>query len=845
MSLLAHWADNIRQDLTYTLRGSRRAPGFTAMVVTTLALGVGANTALFSLADRLFLRQPAGVSDPASLRRLYARSNWSIGGVTVMRDQFNYPAYAAMRQSLAARAHAVAYTPPDSITIGGGDAATNARGVYATSDFLPTLGARVALGRVFNADEDRMSGGALVAVIGHSLWRDRFGSDSTIIGRVVTIARQRYTIVGVMTDGFTGADLDAVDVWLPLASYPAPPLGTTPWYMSWRSGFHLRVVARLSPTTENHASNEWISSVATATYRRGELENVKRGPDTATVLAGPILTALGPSIHPQTDVAITARLIGVALIVLLIACANVANLLLARALKRRREIAVRLALGVSRARLVVQLLTEGVVLAIGAGVVALVIGVWGGTALQRMVLPSTEAGRGALDLRMATFSFALALVTGILASLSPALRASAPDLTSSLKAGSRDGAIAHTALRSTFVIVQAALSVILLVGAGLFVRSLGTARDIDLGFDSDRVLFGTVHFLSDDGRYVDYGSDRLPEVAAGLASVAERLGRTRGVQSVALATAPPMAGYAMARLFLDGGVPVPRLDSLDPALIAATPSYFATTGIRLARGRLFTVSDNIGAEPVIVINETTARAYWPGREALGQCLSLFAPTAACTRVIGVVHDFHFADVVEKPMVGMIVPVAQQATHFMSNPSYLLVRSAPRSIGQVALITRQALRDAFPAAEPPSIGLMSQRVDVQLAPWRLGASLFSIFGVLALVVAAIGVYSVIAYSVSQRTHEMGVRVALGARGREVMSLVIGEGMRTVLVGIALGVAASLALGRLVESMLFATSPHDPLVLVAAAAILTAVALAASALPAWRASRVDPAIALRTD
>lgn len=661
---------------------------------------------------------------------------------------------------------------------------------------------------------------------------------------MVPIARQQYTIIGVTQRGFSGVDLDPVDVWLPLSTYPSPDIGGMPWYESWRSGGQVRILARVRKNTPN----DWLSSAATVAFDRGEIANVKLGPDTATVVVGPIQAALGPAIPPRPEVAITTRLLGVALIVLLIACANVANLMLSRANARRREIAVRLALGVSRARLVVQLLTEGAVLSVAAGAVAVLVGVWGAFALRHSVLPPTDVGGAWLDWRMAAVALALALTTGLVASLTPALRASRPDLTSSLKSGARAGIAAeHVAFRVSLVLVQASLSVVLLVGAGLFVRSYASARAIDVGFDADRLIYATVYFADPKGHYVSYfDHSHMVEVSDGLQRVAARMASVPGVASTALAAAPPMRGYMMVRLFLEGGRPAPHVNGIDPTVSTATPNYFRTAGIRIIHGRPFDAGDKMGTQPVAVVNETAAKAYWPGRNPLGQCIMLNAASAPCMRVIGVTREVHLFNLVEKPIANAILPVAQQTgTGMFADPAFLIVRAAPREIGSVSSVLRRAMQEQFPTAEPPWVETSATNISRELAPWRLGASLFSVFGVLALVVAAIGVYSVLAYSVSQRTHEIGVRMALGARDAQVMSLVIGEGVRVVLAGIVVGVAISLVLGRLVASMLYETSPHDPVVFAGVAVLLTAVSVVASAVPAWRASRTDPAIALRAD
>jgi putative ABC transport system permease protein len=842
MPRIATIVDHLRQDFAYALRSLRRSPGFAATVVATLALGVGANAALFSLADRLFLRNPEGVAYPGSLRRLYERTDHTFASVLSITDGIGYPQYEAVRHGVAARAQTAAYTVPDSVRVG--DDALPARGVYATANLLPMLGAHAALGRVFATDEDQMGNGALVAVISDAFWRARFGADPHIIGRVVSMARQRYTIIGVMQPGFTGVDLAPVDVWFPLATYAFPKMGSVPWYESWRSGVDVRVLARVPP----HTPNEWLESAATSAFDRGEFANVQRHPDSATLLVGPIQAARGPSIQPDGEVVITTRLIGVAIIVLLIACANVTNLHLLRAHRRRREIAVRLALGVSRVRLVAQLLTEGAILAIIAGAASLLVGAWGALALRHAVLPPADAGGTILDWRITTFAISVALATGLLAGVTPALRASRPDLTTSLKAGSREGSsVEHSTFRAALVLAQAALSVVLLVGAGLFVRSLDSARAIDVGFDADRIVSATVYFADPQGHYVSYfDQSHLAEVTAGFTRVAARLRQVPGVQATALAMSPPMLGFAMEKVYLGGGRQAPNVSGVEPTVVTATSDYFRTVGAHLVRGRLFNERDNAGSEPVAVLNETAARAFWPGRDALGQCLMMIQATAPCTRVIGVVRDVHVLALVQKPIANLILPSSQEHGDGMfTHPGYLLVRVTPERRAAVIAVLRRTIREGFPTAEPPWIEASTTNMRNELAPWRLGASLFSAFGVLALIVTALGMYSVRAYSVSQRTHEMGVRMALGARGGQVMSLVIREGVRVVLIGIAVGVAASLALGRFVASLLYGTSPHDPIVLVAVALVLTFVSILASAVPARRAARTDPVVALRAD
>jgi predicted permease len=837
---LAQASEALRFDIRFALRSLRRTPGFSAAIVATLALGIGANAAMFSLADRLFLRMPTGVTDPATVRRFYVHSNWSVGQVWEIRSETHYPAFATLDTALASRARLAAYTPSDSMSLVERDRASTVRGSYTTARYFSVLGVHAAIGRFYSADESTMGSGALVAVLSNALWKNHFGGDSAIVGQSITVARQRYTIIGVTPPGFTGPDLDAVDVWLPLATLPRPLLGKQPWYMSWRSGNDLRVIARVSPGT----TDRWLSTVGTTVFRRGELANVSRGPDSsATVLPGPLLESLGPSIKPAPEVAIAERLVGVTIIVLLIACANVANLLLARALSRRREIAVRLALGISRRRLVAQLLTESLILSAIAGIAAMLVGAWSGSALRAMVMPATHFAGPLLDTRVVLFTGVVALLTGIAAGLAPAAQASKPELTTALKTGAGDGGGHSSKLRTSLIIVQVALSVLLLYGAGLFVRSLSNVRRIDLGVDSSRLISATVDFADPAGHYLIRGPYRTV-LGAGLAEAAERLKQMPGVEQTALSTAPPLGGYAMVGLFYRDGTRPVRLDNLDPAVIWVSASYFATTGMRLARGRLLTDADM--GTPVMVINETTAHAYWPNTDPIGQCLVFFRMTEPCTTVVGITKDSHLDDVVEKPAVAMFLPLVRHVGDApYANAAYLIVRAAPQHAASVIDETRRELRRIFPQGEPPWIETTTSRVETQLRPWRLGTSLFSAFGVLALVVAAIGVYSVIAYSVGQRAHEMSIRAALGAGSTQIVGLVVGYGLRVITIGVVLGLLAAVALGRLIESLLYGTSTHDPVVMAGVGLLLVFVAVLASVAPAWRAMRADPAVALRAE
>lgn len=825
-------------DLRYAVRRLRVASALSVTIVVTLALGIGANAAVFSLANKLFLEPPPGIAHPESLRRIYTRSNWSIGGVTEIHDEIGYPQFNAVAAALGSRAELTAYTKPDSIVVGDEQSRTIARGAYADTAFFRVLSVHLARGRSFAADEGSFANPSLVAVISHSYWQNHFGGDAKIIGMKALFDRRWYTIIGVTQRGFRGPDLNATDVWLPLASPFGDP--ARPWYQSWRSSRRVRVIARVAPGT----MDAQLAAISTAAFRNGELEHVQRGPDTATVIPGPILESLGPSIGQRTEVAIMLRLIGVAMALLLVACANVANLLLAAAVRRQREIGVRLALGVTHARLLWQLLVESLTLSLVAGVGAVIVGVWSSALLAHLILPDVTLPIG-LDWRTIAFTVTLAVVTGVLAGLAPALQARRTDVTTALRGTARLPRSSTARLRELLVVAQTALSLMLVVGAGLFARSLSDLKSIDVGYDVDRLVWGTVFFYDPQRHSIDRDAEsHAAELRAGLQDAVTRLQHVPGVERVALSNSAPMAGYAMVPLFTDTGA-VPRLSNRDPALMSTTPEYFATTGVELRRGRFFNSGDDLGAPPVVIVNETAAKAYWPNRDPLGQCLHLPTRDAPCWRVIGVTKDSHLMKVLEEPTAQLFVPVAQRRAGYLSRASVLVVRARPGEVAHVADAMRQTLHTIFPTAEPPYVRTAASLLEPQLRPWTLGAMLFTAFAVLAAIIAGVGVYSAVAYAVSERTREMGIRVALGAASQGLIALVVGTGVRIVAVGILLGIALVLLTGRLVAAMLYATSPYDPVVMVVASVVLIVIAVLASALPAWRAARVDPMIALRAE
>lgn len=842
---VARILSNLQQDLAFSIRGLRRSPGLAIACIVTIALGVGANGAMFSLADRLFAQPPAGVAHPEELRRIYVRTTWTVGEVPEIRSGFTYRTFSLLDSTLAPRVRLAGYTTPDTIPMIVASAPLNVHGAYVTDHYMSVLGVHPALGRFFAADEQVMGAPVNVAVISHRLWQGTFGADRSVIGRVVELNRARTMIIGVAPRGFDGPDLSGTDVWLPLATYA----GGRNWYSSWFSGMPVQLIGRVAPGTPN----EWISSAATTIVRRTVAQEGRGDPtnavrDTgAVMLAGPILESLRPSIKPAPEVAIATRLVGVTLIVLLIACANVASLLLARALGRRREIAVRIALGVSRPRLVAQLLSEGLVLAIVAAVAALLVSMWAGNVLRALIMPQTYWADSAIDARVIAFIGVVAIATGILAGLAPAIQASRPDLTEALKSGSRDGGagVHRSRMRQLLLVTQVALSVLLLYGAGLYVHSLMRLSDIDLGFDADRVVYANVYPFDPTGRYIDRGAARRsPRVGHGLMEAVKRIEAMPKVEHATLSTGGPMGSYAMIGVYWPTGEHVPLLDKRDPVWNATTPTYLAATGSRLVRGRFFTDADSYGA-PVVVVNETGARFYWPQQDAIGQCLRILTAKEPCSTVIGIMHDSHVDDMVEGPVVQLITPFGYDSTGRPRGANTIIVLARPGQTAAVQRLIRQELARIFPTGAVIEVRPMQTIMEPQLRPWRVGLLLFGGFGVLALIVAALGTYSVLSYAVTQRRHEIGVRIALGARGSDVLRLFVGQAVRLAIVGVVVGLLIALAASRVMQSLLYDTSAREPVVTLGVAALLVAIAALASALPARRAARVDPVGVLRAE
>ncbi|HEX8941799.1 MAG TPA: ABC transporter permease, partial [Gemmatimonadaceae bacterium] len=758
------------------------------------------------------------------VRRLWVMHHFSDGAQ--FWPGFSYAQYDAVRSAVGRDVATTIYSGPNAIKVGPGESSEKAQVSRANSDFFTLTGARVEIGRLFAPDEERLDAPRRVAVISHRYWQRTFGGDDGVLGKTIALGPNKFTIVGVMCDPFTGVEMDAADVWIPLAFEAESRSVGMPW---WKSPNVNAFQVLLRPRAG--ANDTQLEQRITAALRHPDFGFVS---DTGAVARfGSIIRANGPGKKGQ-EVQIAIRLAGVTIVVLLIACANVVNLLLARAVRRRREIAVRLALGITRARLARLLLTESAVLALAAAAAALLVAYVGGSMLRRLLLPDVHWATSAVDWRVGAFALLVAIMSGVLAGFVPALQSASANVTHALKSGSTGAGTARSRLRAALVAAQAALSVVLLIGAALFVRSLSNVRHLDLGYDASRFVTASVDF-DDHSKLKELG------FAARLGLVAERVRAIPGVAHVALATSRPI--YSISWLdpfYTDADSSRP---GFSPTFFGVSRGYFDAAGIRVLRGRDFSA----GAEAAysMVVNQEMARRAWPGRDPVGQCVYFGARATPCYRVIAVVENARERAIIEEPQPMYFLPVDHLppiAKGWSAN--FIAINADPEHLASVLSATRSLLRQEFPAGIP-SIVRLSDYLAPQYRPWRLGATLFSSFGLLALLVAIVGIYSTTSYTVQQRTHEFGVRIALGARFGDVVRQVIGEGVRIVALGILCGVGLALVAGRLVASLLYGVKPSDPATAIVIALALLLVAIFAALVPAWRAARVDPVMALRAD
>ena len=818
--------DTFWLDLRYALRSLARSPAFALVAVLTLALGIGANTAIFSVVYSVLLR-PLAYADPEQLISLRAEVSGS-GLKDVPASQPEYQDY--LREVTSLEDLAAVY--PININLTGLGEPQRIQAAVVSDNYFRLLGVKPALGRDFTPDDD---GGRIgyVAMISHDLWRRRFGSDRDIIGKTVRLDDDPMTIVGVMPSGFrhvleSGAS--PMEVWAPIA-LDNPDTN----FFNQRNARVYDLIGRLD---KGKTVEDARAELAVLRARLAE-----RYPQTYTPGQGwhPVAEPLAEQVVGDVRPALLI-LLGAVGFVLLIGCANVANLLLARATAREREIAVRTALGSSQMRLVRQLLTESLVLSIAGGALGLVLASWGATALGRLAsLYLPRAGEIELSLPVLGFTACLILLTGVGFGLIPALQSSRPDLQGVLKDAARGSSAGapRTRMRAALVVAEVAVALMLLAGAGLLLRSFQRLMAVEHGYDPEGLLTLQVWLpVPNDnatGRFFTH-EQRRGFYQRALTAVEG----VPGVRSVALTSRLPLRGRGGTGFTIEGR-PVPAGEPAPGAEFRmVSPNYFSTMGIPFVRGEgLPEVADSIAGGKVVV-NRTLAEKYWPGEDPIGRRIRLFGPDGPFLSIVGVVGDVRQMGLAQPPREELYVSYLGVSSQEMS----MVVRTAgdPERLGSTVTA---AIRQVDP--EQPVFGVMSMErlIDNASAERRVSMLLLLLFAAIALLLSALGIYGVMAYTTSQRRHEIGIRMALGARGPDVLRLVVGQGMRLVGLGLGLGLVGAWLLSRALASQLYGITAQDPLTYASVALLLGAVALTASWLPARRATRVDPMLSLRSE
>lgn len=816
--------DSILQDLRYAWRGLRSKPGFATAVVLTLGLGIGANTAMFGIVDRLLFRPPAYLDTPERVHRVYL--GYLQDGQERQERTLEYTRYLDLTRWTTSFDR-TAVVSLRQIAIGTGEDAREMTVGAMSATVFDFFGARPALGRFFAEAEDRTPVGAPVAVLGYGLWQSRYGGLASVLGTQLYIGSTIYTVIGVAPPGFVGFSEGATPAaFVPVTAFAGSR--NQSYFRNYNWGW-LEMFARRKPGVSAEAADADLS----AAYQRS-WEAQRQLDRIATVavarphaLAGAVQLARGP--EASQDSKVVRWVMGVAIIVLLVACANVANLLLARAVRRRREIALRLALGVSRGRLLQQLLTESLLLAALGGAVGIAVAQWGARALRALFL-GEEAGAVVNDGRTLLFAAAVTLGVALLTGIAPMVHAMRGDVVGSLKAGAREGAYRRSRIRTALLLFQGALSVVLLVGAGLFVRSLVNVRALRLGYDVTPVAY-----VEGNMRSVRLS---VPEQHALDARLIAAATSVPGVRSASLAVSVPFWSNEGRALHVPGIDSVRKLGRF--MLQAGSPSYFETLGTRILRGRGIAPEDREGSPRVVVVSEAMAQVLWPGRDAIGQVIRIGTDTTPFSTVVGIAEDMRARQIAGEREFWYYVPMAQ---HGPSYPS-LFTRVNGRAEDFVEILRRR-LQQEMPGTGYINVMPMRTFVAPRQRSWEFGATMFVAFGALALVLAAIGLYSMIAYVVAQRTHELGIRIALGASVADVMRMIVGQGLAFAIAGIAIGSVIALWAGKWVEPLLFSQSARDPWIYTGVAAVLLVVAIAATLRPALRATRVDPTVALRAE
>jgi predicted permease len=812
--------NTLLQDIRYGLRVLLKSPAFTAVAIISLGLGIGLNTAIFSIVNAVLIR-------PLPRMKQQDRLVW-------LRAPISYPDYLDYRAQSQSFEGMAAITGTADFSLTHGSEPELIKGEYVTANYFDVLGVGAFMGRGFG--EADMQTPTPVVVLSEHLWRTRFNSDSTIIGRQISLNRFAFTVIGVMPENFIGTEVGLNrELWLPLSMHPVlnPPgaaRAADPGSnrLVNRNSHWLAVFARLKPRVSPEQAGNELTEVA-----RHVAESY-RGEASAETLRSVQLLRMSGGMDPR-DREEALPLVGIATavvaLVLLIACANIASLLLARAAIRRRETAIRQALGAGRARLIRQWLTESVLLGIAGGGLGLILALWANQLLLSYLKSTPLAALDfGLDYRVLTFTLFVSVITGIVFGLAPAIQASRLNIVRALKGDSLQGAH-RSRLRNVFVTVQVMLSVVLLVGSGLFIRALQRANSIDPGFYVERALtvpinLGLLRYEENEGQ-------------AFYRDLLARIQSQPGVEQATLVRFPQLGfSFAQYQVFPEGSAQTE--EGLSVGFNVIGPNFFHTLGTPLLRGREFTEADRKGAPGVVVINETLAGRLWPGEDALGRRVSLTGPKGPFLEVVGVARDSKYQSLADVARPYVYQPLLQSYDPNMT----LVVRTTgePRAITPALREQIRALDANLPIAD---VKTFRDQLELSLLPSRIAAWTLGGFGLLALLLAGIGIYGVVSYAAAQRTREIGVRMALGAKQKDVLRVVLWDGFIVIGTGLAIGLLLAAAATRVIAGLLYGIAATDPLTFIGVPLVLGLVAFVASYIPARRAVRVDPLVALRNE
>ena len=798
------------KDVRYGVRSLWKRPGFTAIAVITLALGIGANTAIFSVVNAVLLK-PLPFNEPERLVWVWDTQPQLATTPTSLPD------FLGWKQQNQSFDHLAAFQSGKMFLDAGDGITTDTQLGLVTPELFSVFHVNPILGRTFTSEET-LPGRFRVAVLSHSIWQSRFGSDPTVSGRTIQLNGAAYTIIGVMQPGFSYPD--RAELWRPLPIDPAR-LDPGPHY--------LKVIGRLKPGVALAQAQADMSTIAARLSQQNREKNAGHGVKLER-LANVVIGDIGLALYV---------LLGAVGFVLLIACANLANLMLARVGAQQKEIAVRTALGASRLRIVRQLLIESIILAIGGGVIGLLLAIWAVSwvvSLSADTIPRVQ--EISVDPRVAGFTLLVSVITGVLFGLAPALQVSRPDLTDALKEGGRTTAgLRKNRLRSALVISEVALSLVLLVGAGLMIRSFAKLNQVDPGFKPAQVLTMGVALLR-----ARYPADE--QVAQTYSQILERTTAVPGVVSAGAISDLPLTGSNTSDSFtIEGRPPIAKEAEPSTEYHVVTPRYFESMGIPLLSGRDVAHTDTRQSPNVVVINEVFARRHFAGENPLGHRLRLQGQERDPLLIIGVVGNVRQLGLDEQLTPEVYVPLLQDPLSTTYQRSMTIVARTKSDPGAIAGPLRAAVASVDKSLPVYALKAMTEHLHESLARRRFNLILLTVFSGVALALAAVGIYGVISYGVTQRTHEMGIRMALGAKPRDVVQLVVRQAMVLALGGVGIGLLAAWALTRLMKSLLFNVGATDPLTFVAIAALMSLIALLACLIPARRATKVDPLVALR--